>query len=949
MSSRTLQPSEYEIQREVEALRDIRRRSTTPGALTIDPDLPIQAPISSSTSRARPAGSPTSPHRSPSSSSGSSFTRSSSDRSSHGASSTESVGGDASSASATDDPFHLFWVPASVHPEIAPAEFRAFLKEHARTVPPSEGGGDLTRVPSAASSSSALGRKRSMLRRQYQPRENDGIEQETIVPLRRNRTYLHNPVTQITFTDLQRLEQLAEEASESDDPSKLRTLLRRSLSLNLPPSAVDRMGSPTEMGDEADAPIIVPPPGNILRRAARTKIRKPGLPGDGNGHRFGSSKRGLRAATLPPAADQRTSSDFSSSDHGDTSVETESTPQRRQTFSDEGLTNQRPDSYSDETLIFDAYARDEEDEQPIYTPNMAASPPLQSPSPPASPPRDPQSSRQTPEAPQLALPEIQTQLLDAFGPVLQQPLTQEPENEDRPSTSSRTPSPPAAVDGYPQNDLEVAPPHPSPAQHPPQPSPISIAQQVAPQIAPAQPEHSTQPHQTQAHPPRQSAPSRREKDKKGLFGIWGGDKTSKKSKQDKEKENRERPDKEKDSGFFGALFGGSKKKQDSDITPSMVGGTAGREAAQALLGASKSSKNYIPPPSPGLVQGANPYARYPIHVERAIYRLSHIKLANPRRPLYEQVLISNLMFWYLGVINKPQNPSPSVQDQPNGVAATAGSDEAVHTNAQDTDADQELREKERLEQEQRERLEKEALERLEREKELEMKKKESGKRGSLTKTPTGGVGGRRAEMPVRGPQYEMQHRVMEQEYGNYNMPSNQQTGRGPASTNGAGGHSYHRQQPQQYQNSSPKPVSPQPARGGEQPFYDGKQKTLPPGAMAPTEQWAPPNNVQRQRSPSPKRSRTPPANFAPMQQKHNAPLPQDGFGGVGGRPGRSLSATAIPAHQVNGAKARKGSSVHAINPSSQPHMRRPKSNEAGSGEEEDLPLATLWQQQRRVV
>jgi hypothetical protein len=50
------------------------------------------------------------------------------------------------------------------------------------------------------------------------------------------------------------------------------------------------------------------------------------------------------------------------------------------------------------------------------------------------------------------------------------------------------------------------------------------------------------------------------------------------------------------------------------------------------------------------------HARYPIHVGRAIYRLSYIKLANPRRPLYEQVLISNLMFWYLGIINKPPVP-----------------------------------------------------------------------------------------------------------------------------------------------------------------------------------------------------------------------------------------------------------------------------------------------------
>jgi hypothetical protein len=80
--------------------------------------------------------------------------------------------------------------------------------------------------------------------------------------------------------------------------------------------------------------------------------------------------------------------------------------------------------------------------------------------------------------------------------------------------------------------------------------------------------------------------------------------------------------------------------------------------------------------APGGLPGQ--YARYPIHVERAIYRLSHIKLANPRRPLYEQVLISNLMFWYLGIINKPPVPpggeKPAQQQvagtgQPNGQSA----------------------------------------------------------------------------------------------------------------------------------------------------------------------------------------------------------------------------------------------------------------------------------------
>ncbi|CAO0794138.1 unnamed protein product [Mucor circinelloides] len=60
----------------------------------------------------------------------------------------------------------------------------------------------------------------------------------------------------------------------------------------------------------------------------------------------------------------------------------------------------------------------------------------------------------------------------------------------------------------------------------------------------------------------------------------------------------------------------------------------------------RSSRLEIPPPSERTFFNSN---RLPLHVERAIYRLSHMKLADPRRPLHQQVLISNLMFWYLSI------------------------------------------------------------------------------------------------------------------------------------------------------------------------------------------------------------------------------------------------------------------------------------------------------------
>ncbi|KAF5101554.1 hypothetical protein D0Z00_000829 [Geotrichum galactomycetum] len=44
--------------------------------------------------------------------------------------------------------------------------------------------------------------------------------------------------------------------------------------------------------------------------------------------------------------------------------------------------------------------------------------------------------------------------------------------------------------------------------------------------------------------------------------------------------------------------------------------------------------------------------RYEPHIERAIYRLSHLKLGNARRPLAQQVLLSNFMYAYLNLINQ---------------------------------------------------------------------------------------------------------------------------------------------------------------------------------------------------------------------------------------------------------------------------------------------------------
>ena len=215
--SEEMQPSQFEIQREVENLRDIRRRSSAggPGTLVLDPDLPNQSALGAAQLNYWDPTQAASGSNSSTEESGSSAD-------------------DHDDGSDGGDPNSLFWVPARLHPEIDPAEFRAFIKEHART--PVDGSSPLER--SFSTSSGGLGRKKSMLNREYKPSVNDGVENEgQVMPLRRNRTsYYNNPGPQLSISDLQKLDELAEEASQSDDPSKLRSVLRRTLSLNMSPS-----------------------------------------------------------------------------------------------------------------------------------------------------------------------------------------------------------------------------------------------------------------------------------------------------------------------------------------------------------------------------------------------------------------------------------------------------------------------------------------------------------------------------------------------------------------------------------------------------------------------------------------------------------------------------------------------------------------------------------------
>lgn len=610
----------------------------------------------------------------------------------------------------------LFWVPAHLHPELAPGEFRNFLKSH--TVDPDAETNDsseaaLARSPSwlarSRSMSGGLGRKKSMLSKQYQPRAGDNVEAER-VPVRRGSLARGGGETGPSLRDLQKLEELVGDAEFADNPDKMREVLRRSLSQRMQPGReldpvrphraavlTHNVVNETTQGDgETEIAMPAPPrPGSIIRRTARTKIRKG--PNDGS-RRYSSSRR--QRLTSPS---QHTLDSSSMEDGGDRRSDERRSDETSEEASREGETFHDPSPIvaqplppvsddNDEAMIFDAYARSSSSTVSSVTDAYDGS---RSPSPDEHPP-----ARERPSLAPIATPKHSdgnwaedqelTPTQDASMSAALHAVTLLPPSgtsEDIFQSSPDAyadnyadayasdeayrayleeeeeeadgPAPPAKLDGQqqqqPPREQSLPPGMAPPLNQGTPPSMSTSGQQRVGPIPPAltverpplartdsnSSTMSTASSTTSAGPLREKE---KEKSKKGLFG--------KKHSKDKEKDKHK---KEKD-GFLGSLFGSKKKQEETSSVANFS--TAGPAAAAALLGTSKSAKSLqasgtSSPTSPGFSN----FARYPIHVERAVYRLSHIKLANARRPLIEQVLISNLMFWYLGVIGRAAGPA----------------------------------------------------------------------------------------------------------------------------------------------------------------------------------------------------------------------------------------------------------------------------------------------------
>lgn len=598
------------------------------------------------------------------------------------------------------DSAKTFWVPARLHPELAPTEFKTFLDKRVETIKRRSIDRSLS-VDSLSrdDSGGGLKRKKSMLSRQIDNSGGRGGEgyQDGAERLDRKRSLSGAEALNSTEPSLHELESLYR---GSDDSS-------RRLSTET--------GHSVEIADAAeDMPILpAPPSGNSLRRATRTTYRRGSQK---KGERLPPSRRaGAQKAAETDVEDSATSSPITSVAEGLnlSRVRTEPTPASErvtENFSRPGRGTRR----GIQSHVSDAVMTQEHPPISQASAEFRERPPADAT---AQPPRhfvsQIASNGRSSISPQVFSGHV-PQIIESPPP--SENLGQTGRQNRLPERSSSHEPPPAAAPkatfptgSFPRGGKRIAPTRQGPSEKNTQ-----TLRDMASHPSPL-PGNSTRTDSLSFIPTLtedkklDGKKNKEKKDKEGLDGSrksswsWGGllggeDREKERKKEEEARKARlktgkpiekahdntrldllqttmdgtrgreslvlDRGDikleeerqkqstrkaigndgkKEKDPGLFHSLFGVGKKKGEKE--------TAARK--HPLRGLS-------PEPPPRILKPDIDYAwtRFSILEERAIYRMAHIKLANPRRALQSQVLLSNFMYSYLA---KVQQMHPHMQ------------------------------------------------------------------------------------------------------------------------------------------------------------------------------------------------------------------------------------------------------------------------------------------------
>ncbi|KAH6679495.1 hypothetical protein B0J14DRAFT_649885 [Halenospora varia] len=594
-----------------------------------------------------------------------------------------------------DDPSRLFWVPARVHPELAPMEFKTFLENRVNSI--KRRSGDQTPLSpdgvERSGSGGGLRRKKSMLSRQI---DNDGGRgavgyKDGAEQLERKKSLSAHQAPELKISDLQELDALVR------DPSKAMAKL-----------SLDTGNRQNGEASLEDMPILPQAPGIGLRRSTRTTYRRGSLR---KGERVPFSKRAgsIRGDTdgedSPQASpidgrpsigypltkvqsEPSTTENFSRPNRGARRLQNlpqinQPAPVTQRKSHEESSSSTSSATVSDQPPQLGPISRSStfpRVENPV--PHIVETPP------PEEPVQAPPAPKQTHQFPERSSSQAASQLIQ------KQNVPEPPaKSSRRPTLDRQNSSAPPLISRVPAsqtlNDM---------AQHP-SPLPGSSARTDTLTFIPTLEEKK---------PDKKSKKDKDEESSGSRKPSWGWFKGSdEKDKKDKRKDDDHKeskknkgkppPDKAHDTARLDVLqstmetavprgresllldrdnienklheerkkessrkSGGENKKEKDGLFSSFFGG--GKKKSDRDSGSKKSSSQRALSPDPPHRQ-LKPdidynWTRFSILEERAIYRMAHIKLANPRRALYSQVLLSNFMYSYLA---KVQQMHPQMQ------------------------------------------------------------------------------------------------------------------------------------------------------------------------------------------------------------------------------------------------------------------------------------------------
>ncbi|KYG40542.1 hypothetical protein M433DRAFT_160266, partial [Acidomyces richmondensis BFW] len=605
-----------------------------------------------------------------------------------------------------DDTARLFWVPAHLHPELAPKEFKTFIEEKVDKIRRRSGDGDSLSpdgLERSGSGSSSLRRKKSMLSHQI---DTKGTYEDGAERLERKRSKGMQVEGQTSVTNLAELESLV------NDPSQL----MRRLSLD---TARRSMDSGIEVPPTEDMPIL-PPGSQSLKRSTRTTYRRGSLK---KGERVPFSKRAQQrhaeSENEESVAPYHPSNVDEPSIPGLTRVQTEPTPPVSDELNNDYPYTQRTSSrrrngyggsQSSDSLAQQSTQQQQQQQQHNSQLESRRSPP------PIEQPSDEQNRRH-PQPRQfhsrLASGGRTTAQLPGYNNT--NPL---PNIIETLPDGTKVPVGPLAQQQFPERKSSHELPRPMqrggahmrPAPGRQQAAPAQTLDDISSNPSPLPGSGSTRTDALTMVPTFED----RKMDKKDstkksgwkwILGSDDDDKDKKATKEDKamdagmsktksklsktqtdksrldvlqssvdgsavprgreslvlnradiqleeerKKESKRsadaKRDKEKDSGLLSALFGGKKKSSEGEL----------KEKKR------KADRHLSPEPPPRILKPDIDYnwTRFSILEERAIYRMAHIKLANPRRALYSQVLLSNFMYSYLAKVQNLMHPQMQI-------------------------------------------------------------------------------------------------------------------------------------------------------------------------------------------------------------------------------------------------------------------------------------------------